>query len=597
MTTQGVDWSTTDVIRHLGASPVFAHLPPDALAEVANCASVVLIAAGDSVMVEGDHGDEAYVVIAGRLDVLIVDETGDQRVVSALGPGDVVGEMALITDRPRSATVRARRESALMRIGADDFRSIILEHPGALLDITRTVMDRLDRSIHDHRPDAARAVIAVLPAGARPAHFDFASLLSEALERDHLAPEVVSAERVRRDLGEEATSAGVAQYLHRIEDDNDIVILLAETGNREWSDLCRRHSDVALLVGYADSLAELGDYEIDDPAETASIQLVLVHGGTERPTGTAEVLALRPHDRFHHVRHGSIDDVARVSRIVRGTSTGLVLGGGGARGFAHIGVVRALDEAGIPIDHVGGSSIGSAVAMGKAMGHDVERGMELMEWVTLGQGNVMDSTFPSVAIARGRRLSEAMRQAYGDIDIRDLWTECFAVSTDLTDGVLHVHRSGQVWESARASIAIPGIFPPMRSPQGHVLVDGGVLDNIPTATMRSEFAPSRMIAVDLHAPMSLAADDISEAGELSGWRVMANRLTPWRDRMEVPGIIEMLIAASTITGTASDIDADLVIRPPVSEFGFMDFTSSRAIADAAYHHACEILETTDVFAG
>lgn len=589
MNVSGVEWSTDDVVRHLRSSPVFAHLPDAALAEVAGCATVALVTAGDDVMEEGAHGADAFVVIAGRLDVIIGAAHGDPSVVSALGPGDVVGEMALITDEPRSATVRARRESALMRIAAEDFRSIVLDHPEALLAMTRTVMGRLRRSIHNEQPDVSQSVIAVLPAGTRPAHYDFAADFTDVLTAEGLVPEVVSAERVRRDLGADATSARVAEYLHRIEDGNDIVVLVGEAGNPAWTDLCRRHSDVALLVGQAESLGDTGDYELGDPEDDASIQLVLVHTA-DRPTGTADILSLRPHDRYHHVRKGRKDDIGRVARIVRGVSTGVVLGGGGARGFAHIGVLRALVEAGIRFDHIGGSSIGSAVASAFAMGNDLDEVTSLMEWVTHGQGGVMDSTFPSVSIARGRRLSSAMREAYGDRDIRDLWVEFYGVSSDLTDGTLHVHRSGPVWEAVRASVAIPGIFPPMRSRLGHVLVDGGVLDNVPTATMQSEFGPARTIAVDLRAASPLASADLPDDGGLSGWRVLRNRIIPWRERLQVPGIVETLVAASTITGGAADIDADLVIRPPVDEFAFLDFSASHQIVEAGYRHTVDLLE-------
>ena len=162
------EWSTDDLMRHLGASPVFSHLGAEALRAVAGAATVRMITAGDEGMTEGEAGDEAFVVIAGRLDV-VTSVGGVERTVNTLGPGDVVGEMSLITLEPRSASVRARRDSALVRIGADDFRSIVLDHPEALLDMTRAVMSRLNRSIHGERPDGARTVIAVLPAGERPA--------------------------------------------------------------------------------------------------------------------------------------------------------------------------------------------------------------------------------------------------------------------------------------------------------------------------------------------------------------------------------------------------------------------------------------------
>ena len=591
MTVDRVDWSTDDVLRHLRSSSVFRQLDDVALTAVADCASIVLVPAGDVVMEEGTPGDEAFIVIAGRLDVLARSADGSMRSVNNLGPGDVVGEMALITSDPRSATVRARRDSALMRIGADDFRSIVLEHPEALLDVTRTVMQRLNHSIHDERPQGSLTVIAVLPAGGRPAHYEFASAFAREMEPHSV--EVITAAATRSALGNEATVAEIAQYLHSVEDHNDFMILVGETDNTEWTEMCHRQSDVSLLVGYADALTEFGDYEGD--SDTSDSQLVLVHG-SDRPDGTADVLAERPCQRYHHIRHGSRDDIARVARIVRGASVGVVFGGGGARGFAHLGVLRALTEAGIPIDHVGGASIGSSAAAGCAMGFSLDRLIELSRMVTFERGSLVDSTFPAVAIARGRRLTSGMRDGYGEVDIRDLWTDFFCVSTDLTEGKVHVHRSGPVWEAVRASVAIPGVFPPMRSAEGHVLVDGGVLDNVPTATMAEQFAPHRMIAIDLRAPSDLASADIPDTGSISGWKVARSRFFPWKRRLEVPGLIESLIAASTISGSARDVDADLVIRPPVGEFGFLDFAACDAIMDVSYRYAVDVLEHQQLFA-
>ncbi|MDJ0791717.1 MAG: patatin-like phospholipase family protein [Acidimicrobiia bacterium] len=596
MTVEHVEWSGDDVVRHLRASPVFSRLADDALAAVAQCATVRMVTAGDAVMIEGEPGDEAFVIIAGRLDVLTRTSNGGQKTVNTVGPGDVVGEMALMTEEPRSASVRARRDSALMCIGADDFRTIMVDHPSVLLDMTRTVMGRLNQSIHDMQPEGTRTVIAVLPAGERPAHYEFASGFATALQQQdagsQVSVEAVSAERARRDLGDDATTAAIAEYLHHVEDRNDVVVLIGETGNAEWTELCRRQSDVGLLVGYADSLREYGDYEQDlETAGGDSVQLVLVHDATQ-PTATAEVLSLRPCGRYHHIRRGSSDDIARVARIVRGSSVGVVFGGGGARGFAHLGAVRAFQEAGIPIDHVGGTSIGASVASTVAMGLDLDGMIELLRWVTFDRGSIVDSTLPTVSIAKGRRLSTAMHEGYGDIDIRDLWMEFFCVSADLTEGDVHVHRRGPVWEAVRASVAIPGIFPPMRSSDGHVLVDGGVLDNVPTSVMRSVFAPARMIAIDLKAPSALPSADIPDSGFVSGWKVARHRAAPWRDGMEIPGIIETLIAASTISGAAKDIDADLVIRPSVAEYGFLDFASWEQIMETGYQHTVEALEAS-----
>lgn len=590
----GIEWSGDDVARHLRSSAVFRQLDDAAIDRFADAAKVVLVHAGETVMSEEDPGADAFIVIAGRLEVITSKADGSQRTVNHLGPGDVVGEMALLTDDPRSATVRARRDSALVRIGSDDFRSIIVDHPEALLDVTRTVMKRLNRSIHDQRPDGIRNVIAVLPAGDRPAHYEFARAFADALPSDRVA--FVTAEQARSDLGPDATEAATTGFLHRIEDANQFVVLVGESGNQAWSQLCQRQSDVVLHVGYADSLRTVAEYETDPESPECGgtpFELVLIHDD-DQPTDTAEILAVRSPRRYHHIRHGSTTDVERVARIVGGESVGVVFGGGGARGFAHLGVLRAMIEADVPIDHVGGASIGSAVASGCAMGYGWDRMVELLRGVTFENGRIVDSTLPSVAVARGKRLTDAMRDGYGDLDIEDLWTEFFCVSTDLTEGEVHLHTTGPVWEAVRSSIAIPGVLPPMRSARGHVLVDGGVLDNVPTAAMKDTYAPKTLIAIDLRARSTIEAADLGSEGYISGWKVARHRFLPWKDRLEVPGILESLIAASTISGSATGTDADVIIRPPVGQFGFMDFAACDDIIEAGYRHAVQMFERDGV---
>jgi predicted acylesterase/phospholipase RssA/CRP-like cAMP-binding protein len=589
-TERTLDWSTDDTVRHLRASSVFRNLDGPMLRAIADAATILLVTAGEAVITEGDRGDDAFVIVAGRLDVLTANGDDPPIIINNLGPGDVVGEMALITDEPRSATVRARRDSALVRIPADEFRSIVLDHPDVLLDVTRTVMDRLNRSIHGERPERSTRVIGIVPAGTSPAHREFAGDFASVFAGH--AVEVVAVDDARAALGGSPTRGEVAQYLHRIEDANDIVILVGDEGDAEWTTLCHRQSDVTLLVGSAVGLGSLGPAEGGVASENggpSQSHLVLVHG-SDRPRNTEQALRVRSTVRHHHVRSGSFDDTARVARIVRGDSVGIVFGGGGARGFAHLGVLKAFLEAGVPIDHVGGASIGSSVAAGYAMGWDWDRIVELARWVTFERGRIVDSTLPAVALGRGRRLTSGMRESYGDTDIRDLWTDFFCVSSDLTDGAVHPHRSGPVWSAVRASVAIPGVLPPMRSAEGHVLVDGGILDNVPTSSMRALNEPRTVIAVDLRAPTALPSRDLPADGDLSGWKVARHRWLPWRERLEVPGIMETLIAASTVSGRPESGDADVVIHPDVERFGFMDFASWEGLIEAGYREGVRAVE-------
>jgi predicted acylesterase/phospholipase RssA len=250
-------------------------------------------------------------------------------------------------------------------------------------------------------------------------------------------------------------------------------------------------------------------------------------------------------------------------------------------------------EAGVPIDHVGGASIGASVAASFAMGWDWDTMLEWERYATVDRGSLIDFSFPAVALARGEKLTSAMQRAYGDTHIEDLWADYFSVSTDLTAGRLRVHDCGPVWQAIRASVAIPGIFPPVRASDGHVLVDGGVLNNLPTDVMRDRYRPATVIAVDLQGSLDIPSSDLNGDGIVSGWRVVGRRFAPWKTPMAVPRMVDVLSRATALTGSQSAEYADLVLRPPVDGVGVLDFSDYRRVVDAGYHHAIEILENWD----
>lgn len=581
-----IDWSTDDITKHLRSTRLFAGLDDASLNRFAEAASVCIVPAGDDVIGEGEDATDAFVVIAGRLSIIVEQPDGSRTIVNDVGTGEVVGEMALLTDDPRSATVRARRDAALLRISADDFRAIVLDHPTALMTLTRTVVQRLNQSIHSTRADPVRSVIGVMPAGSRPAHREFGQRLADALEGSVV---VVTARDAEGVVGSDASPGALAQYLHRLEDRHRFIVLVGDGDDPSWKGLCFRQSDLVLHVGYSNGFGEFGEHEADLGSTDATSHLVIVHTDAT-PLGTNEIVRARGRLRHHHVRRGSDADVERVARIVMGTSVGVVLGGGGARGFAHLGAMRAMLEAGLPIDHIGGTSIGASVAAGYAMDFDIDHITELVKRTTSERGSILDPTLPSVALARGKRLVARMRDGYGEVEIEDLWLDFLCVSTDLSIGDAHIHRSGPVWRAVRASIAIPGVLAPMSSADGHVLVDGGILDNLPTGPMATAFDPQTIVAVDLRAPTNISSEDLPDDGVVSGWGVATRSLLPWLDQQQVPGVVESLIAASLVSGGTQGRMADLTLRPPVGEFGFMDFGASDEMVEVGYRHAVDHFE-------
>jgi hypothetical protein len=147
--------------------------------------------------------------------------------------------------------------------------------------------------------------------------------------------------------------------------------------------------------------------------------LVLLHrNDAQSPSGTRRWLALRQMDQHFHLRWQNEADFGRLARCVAGRAIGLALGGGAARGFAHIGVIRALEEAGIPIDIVGGTSVGALIAAQWAMGWNAQRILDASRTYVLSPQN--DYTLPLVALLTGHRTSELLQNLFGKLDIQDL---------------------------------------------------------------------------------------------------------------------------------------------------------------------------------
>ena len=262
---------------------------------------------------------------------------------------------------------------------------------------------------------------------------------------------------------------------------------------------------------------------------------------------------------------------------------GLVLSGGGARGFAHLGAVRAMRELGVPCDIVGGTSIGAVMAMYQGLNMSVE---EQIVQTEVGFKGLMDYTLPVVSLLKGQRMSERLQRHVGDHTIEDLWVPYFCISTNLSTNDMKIHDRGLLATAVRASLALPGIFPPVHDGE-HFLVDGGVLNNFPLDVMRSRNPFGKVIAVDVAANMLLEA--LGNFGlQLSGWRAafaMARR------KPLAPSITTTLVRTSVI-GSARDHDrylrlryADLHMELALKECGLLDFGAVRSVANYGYQAA------------
>ena len=565
---------------------------------VLTAAAPLHVAAGEVVFRQGDAGDGLFLVASGRLRVTVVSE-GTERVVHDLGRGSVVGEIALLTDRPRTATVHAVRDSDLQLLRAPVFQQLAERSPALLSGMMRLLADRLlprDRLLSDRALPSIRA-IALAAAGQdpRPAEAVGRLLVGQLARTGRVR--LVDAGTVGRELGPGAAQrkpgdpgrGELTGWLHDLEHDHDWVIYQAEPADTAWSRLCLSQADVVLLAASAGGDPAPGPVEARAlAAPSLRCELALVHPG--QPSGTARWLAGRAVADHHHLRDGRPEDAARLARMITGTGYGLVLGGGGPRGFAHLGVIRALEEAGVPLDVVGGTSIGAIV--GALCALDLDNAARVRA-LTHQIGRLVTLTLPLVAVSSGRRVDRLLKERLGTVPIKDLPRCFFCISASLTRAEEVIHDSGPLWPAVRASASLPGIFPPVYA-DGDLLVDGATLNNVPVDVMRGRVGGGCVIAVDLSPQVETLAVAPFRPG-LSGWGVLGRRLNPFAPAQPVPGIGYILTRSPSLNQvrhrrTALDGDrVELLLRPPVGGFGALDFKGAGPLIEMGYRYAAEAL--------
>lgn len=589
-----------DTVAALRSTLVFGALDEHVLRSIAAAAEWVMVEAGETLCIQGAPADALYLLITGRLSVYIGGggDERDERMVGPVYPGESVGEMAILSDERRSATVRARRDAVLLRLDQADFRELIPQHPSALLALNRLLIERLHALLQGHRPKATERVIALIPACAGAPTRALSARLAEAAGDRPL--QIVDAARIRAATASPAPGPlgpdyHVARWLDDLEARGDVLLLVGDLEDEAWTRRCVRHADRVLLVGRSDAapedlpwsaaLAERGGARAHQ-----RLELALVHpDDAGSPSGTARWLDALRVDLHHHVRLGHRSDVSRLLRFLRGEAVGLALAGGAARGLAHLGVLRALEEARVPVDFVCGTSMGAIIGSKVALGwspSEVQRSMRR----GFGSWKIFDFTVPVVAACGGRWFGAHLDDTFGERLIEDLWLPFRCVSSSLIRAQAVVHQRGRVARAVLASSALPGVFPPIVE-DDDILADGVLLDNLPL-DLAALAGCGHTIAVNVINTLDTTmARGLGHRGE--PLQRLVDRLLPGGGG-RAP-IISDYVLRSFFLPTLRDMErirerADVYIEPPVDRFHFLDVRPFDDIVEAGYHAGRERVE-------
>ena len=565
----------------------------------------VALRGGEWLFREGDAGDAAYIVISGRLRA-VTGGDAEERVLNELSAGETVGEMALLTDDVRSACVYAVRDSQLVRLSRAVFDRLTDQYPEALRRIAGFVVDRLRRHEAGAAPRSGLATITLVGSRRGLELRGITLLLARALSEigrvdvlDRAGVESALGRPGIADAGdEEAAGIRLVHWLREREAASHHVLYVADPDWTPWTERALRQADHVLVVGRFEDGPELGDMEthFDEVWKTShppQRSLVLLRpAAAGRPHGTARWLRQRSVDRHFHARDDNLADAGRLARLLTGHGIGLVLGGGGARGFAHVGVLRTLEEAGVTIDFLGGTSMGAFVSGLFALGHDAAECQAIMRRNFSG---LLDVTLPLVSLVAGRRIESNLESVFGDIEIEDLVTPFFCVATNLSQAEAVVHQQGSLKRAIRSSVSLPGILPPVPI-GGDLYVDGGLIDNLPIESMVRLCGGGPVIAIDVSPEEDLrAGPDLITA--LSGWRVLWQRINPFGSALDVPYMSSVLMR-SVVVGSLLDQRerrgadlASLYLKMPVEEWGLLEFDKVDPVVARGYEASADSIRT------
>uniref|UniRef100_A0A665X3X3 lysophospholipase n=1 Tax=Echeneis naucrates TaxID=173247 RepID=A0A665X3X3_ECHNA len=580
------------------------------------------VEAGRAVYRQGEKSDSTFIVLSGRLRSVIMKEDGKKELIGEYGRGDLIGVVEALTHQNRATTVHAVRDSELAKLPEGALGSIKRRFPQVVTRLIHLLGQKILQQVNGpltgilalHTPgskwDAGNqasnlSTVTVLPVSEEVPLTAFSLELKHALVA--IGPTLLlTSDIIKQRLGAAALDSvheyRLSSWLGQQEDIHRIVLYQTDYTLTPWTQRCIRQADCIIIVGLGEQDPAVGELErmLEGSAVRAQKQLVLLHredGPT--PKGTVDWLNMRSWisrhlhlscprrvfskrslpkllELYQRVSEKPTDrhsDFSRLARVLTGNAIALILGGGGARGCSQVGIMRAVCEAGIPVDLIGGTSIGSL--MGALYAEDRSHSrmrIRAKEWamqMTSVFQKVLDLTYPVTSMFSGAAFNSSISNVFKSKQIEDLWIPYFNITTDITASAMRVHTDGSLWRYVRASMSLSGYLPPLCDPKdGHLLMDGGYINNLPADVARSMGAKV-VIAIDVG---SRDETNLTNYGDsLSGWWLLWKRLNPLAKKVKVLNMAEIQTRLAYVCcvrqlESVKNSDYCEYIRPPIDRY-------------------------------
>jgi predicted acylesterase/phospholipase RssA/CRP-like cAMP-binding protein len=452
----------------------FEGLDAAALQEIAGRARPRHFNAGEMICEAGEAGNSLFVIRSGLAQVNVERPDGSTA-VARLRRGDVVGEMSLLTGEPRSASVAATVPTEVLELDRGTFADVVAHFPTVLVNLSRILSTRLARTTVRQIDERRRGEAIALVAGAagRPLLGAVREATRAASPRSTVALDLSGTLAETHPL-DEPTAAGVLAALDDLLSEHGTTLVV---DTRHPPDLpLLEQMDRVLVLADEDEAVALAD-QLRTIAATAELAL-LTRDPRRAPAALGGLRVARALDPRNPDR-----DVAWLGRHIARTKLGLSLGAGGAKGYAHVGALRVLQDAGYTIDYISGSSIGAIVGVFLGLGQDADAiDATLRQAFTPDNVKAMFKLSLAGASTGAEHMANVWRELTQERTFADLQVPLVMMSVDLNTRLPVPLTEGPLWEALVAATTVAGLFPPYRR-DVYRLVDGVHLIPVPTASV------------------------------------------------------------------------------------------------------------------
>ena len=546
---------------------------------------------------ENDDGDSCYIIMSGRVKAIKNYGQNNEVVLGELKKGDIIGDMALITGEKRSATIKASKLSRLIYISKQSFEKVMYNNPKALMEVSRALINRLKFKEKQDQLDK-NIIVGIVSFMNNKETQEFYNYFSNSLK---MFGQTENLNEISSNLDSNEDSLSFDILLENIISNNDYLILHSNDVNDiTWKKNIVKYSDKVIIVGKPKDLEKLSNHEHEIINDYQKINLdkfwlVLNHNKEiQIPKNTKKTINIRNGIRAFHIKNNHQSDIKRIVRFLTKQTIGLTLGGGGAKGFAHFGVYKAMNELNIPLDIIGGTSAGSIVASQIALGHSFDEIIEKNKQVN-ALNMFKEYGIPYISLIKSNKIEQAAKISAEDRDIEDLWIPFFAPATDLTNSKLIVFDKGPLWEAIRSSGALPGIVLPHFINE-NIIVDGGLMNNLPVDIMRNNYGGNIICSsCSMDKSMKTGLKGVPNQTKLL-LNKFFNKDSFNKNYKYVPTITDIIFKTSVVA-SASQINeninmSDLFLELPTSEFGLTEFNNKAMVKmiDIGYEYSKSKLE-------